>query len=276
VKLDLSSLGFSTSARDSFLDILRQPNGMILVTGPTGSGKTTTLYTAIDFLNTEERKIITAEDPVEYQMDGVNQIQVKPAIGLSFSSVLRSIVRQDPDVILVGEMRDGETARICVQSALTGHLVLSTLHTNSAASSVARLMEMGIEEYLLTSTLNGVLSQRLVRKLCAHCKEAYVPSAELIDELKLSQVAEEDEIILYQPAGCAHCNETGYRGRLSILELLVMNDEVRALVNNRSDARQIEEAAIRSGMQTIYQDGCAKALAGITSMDEVLRVIQDG
>ena len=276
VKLDLLSLGFSTSARDSFLDILRQPNGMILVTGPTGSGKTTTLYTAIDFLNTEERKIITAEDPVEYQMDGVNQIQVKPAIGLSFSSVLRSIVRQDPDVILVGEMRDGETARICVQSALTGHLVLSTLHTNSAASSVARLMEMGIEEYLLTSTLNGVLSQRLVRKLCAHCKEAYVPSAELIDELKLSQVAEEDEIILYQPAGCAHCNETGYRGRLSILELLVMNDEVRALVNNRSDARQIEEAAIRSGMQTIYQDGCAKALAGITSMDEVLRVIQDG
>ena len=276
VKLDLSSLGFSSSARESFLKILRQPNGMILVTGPTGSGKTTTLYTAIDLLNTEERKIITAEDPVEYQMDGVNQIQVKPAIGLSFSSVLRSIVRQDPDVILVGEMRDAETARICIQSALTGHLVLSTLHTNSAASSIARLMEMGIEEYLLTSTLNGVLSQRLVRKLCAHCKEAYVPTSEVVHDLKLSGIADEDEIILYQPVGCDECNQTGYRGRQSILELLTMNDEVRKLVNNRSDARQIEAAAIKGGMRTIYEDGCAKALAGITSMDEVLRVIQDG
>jgi len=276
VKLELVSLGFSESVRDSFLDILRQPNGMILVTGPTGSGKTTTLYTAIDLLNTEERKIITAEDPVEYQMDGVNQIQVKPAIGLSFSSVLRSIVRQDPDVILVGEMRDTETAKICVQSALTGHLVLSTLHTNSASSSVARLMEMGVEEYLLTSTLNGVLSQRLVRKLCTHCKEAYAPTAEVIDDLGLSKITEESEITLYQPVGCEECNETGYRGRQSILELLIMNDEVRRLVNNRSDARKIEEAAIKSGMRTIYQDGCAKALAGITSMDEVLRVIQDG
>jgi len=173
-------------------------------------------------------------------------------------------------------MRDTETARICVQSALTGHLVLSTLHTNSAASSVARLMEMGVEEYLLTSTLNGVLSQRLVRKLCEHCKEAYVPTAEVIEELQLSQDAQEDEVILYQPVGCDECNQTGYRGRQSILELLTMNDEVRRLVNNRSDARQIEEAAVKGGMRTIYQDGCAKALAGITSMDEVLRVIQDG
>jgi general secretion pathway protein E len=276
VKLDLGSLGFSESTRESFLDLLRQPNGMILVTGPTGSGKTTTLYTAIDLLNTEQRKIITAEDPVEYQMEGVNQIQVKPAIGLTFSQVLRSIVRQDPDVILVGEMRDIETARICVQSALTGHLVLSTLHTNSAASSVARLMEMGIEEYLLTSTLNGVLSQRLVRKLCNHCKEPYSPTRDVVDELGLREVAECDDIVLHRPVGCDSCNDTGYRGRLSILELLTMNDEVRALVSSRSDSRQIEKAAIQGGMRTIYHDGCVKALAGTTSMDEVLRVIQDG
>jgi len=276
VRLDLTSLGFSTDVRDSFLDILQQPHGMIVVTGPTGSGKTTTLYAAIDLLNTEERKIITAEDPVEYQMDGVNQIQVKPAIGLTFSSVLRSIVRQDPDVILVGEMRDLETARICVQSALTGHLVLSTLHTNSAASSVTRLLEMGIEDYLLTSTVNGVLSQRLVRKLCEHCKQPYQPSPELVSELGLEVVAADDDIVLYRPTGCGKCNNTGYRGRLSILELLTINDEIRRLVSERKDARQIEQAAIDGGMRTIYADGCAKALQGVTSMDEVLRVIQDG
>lgn len=276
VKLDLTSLGFSESVRDAFLEVLRQPNGMILVTGPTGSGKTTSLYAAIDLLNTEERKIITAEDPVEYQMDGVNQIQVKPAIGLTFASVLRSIVRQDPDVILVGEMRDLETARICVQSALTGHLVLSTLHTNSAASSVTRLLEMGIEDYLLTSTVNAVLSQRLVRKLCVHCRQSYTPAAELVTELKLDQCTDNDDIVLYRPIGCDQCNATGYRGRQSILELLTINDEVRKLVHQRTDARQIELAAIRGGMRTIYQDGCEKALAGITSMEEVLRVIQDG
>jgi general secretion pathway protein E len=276
VKLDLTALGFSDSIRDSLLEILHQPNGMILVTGPTGSGKTTTLYAAIEILNTEERKIITAEDPVEYQMTGVNQIQVKPAIDLTFSNVLRSIVRQDPDVILVGEMRDLETARICVQSALTGHLVLSTLHTNNAASSVTRLLEMGIEDYLLTSTVSGVLSQRLVRKLCAHCREAYTPDAGLVKELRLDQFTDSKDIVLYRPVGCEKCNATGYRGRQSILELLTMNDEIRKLVHERSSAIQIEKAAIESGMHTIYQDGCDKALAGITSMDEVLRVIQDG
>jgi general secretion pathway protein E len=276
VALDLTSLGFPDSIRDQLLDILHQPNGMILVTGPTGSGKTTTLYAAIELLNTEERKIITAEDPVEYQMRGVNQIQVKPAIGLTFSNVLRSIVRQDPDVILVGEMRDLETAKICVQSALTGHLVLSTLHTNSAASSVTRLLEMGIEDYLLTSTVSGVLSQRLVRKLCVHCREPYTPDAGLIKELKLETCAESSDITLYRPVGCDKCNATGYRGRQSILELLTMNDAMRKLVHERNSAKQIEMAAIEDGMRTIYQDGCDKALAGITSIDEVLRVIQDG
>jgi len=276
VKLDLTSLGFSTTVRDAFLEILRQPNGLILVTGPTGSGKTTTLYTALDLLNTEERKIITAEDPVEYQMSGVNQIQVKPAIGLTFSNVLRSIVRQDPDVILVGEMRDLETAKICVQSALTGHLVLSTLHTNSAASSVTRLLEMGIDDYLLTSTVSGILSQRLVRKLCPECRESYVPDANLVAELRLDKAAEGDNIVLYRPKGCDACNHTGYKGRQSILELLTINDAVRKLVIARADANQIERAAIEGGMRTIYEDGCLKALAGVTSMDEVLRVIQDG
>ena len=276
VKLDLEPLGFSGSVREAFLDTLRMPNGMILVTGPTGSGKTTTLYTAIHILNTEQRKIITAEDPVEYQMEGVNQIQVKPAIGLTFANVLRSIVRQDPDVILVGEMRDLETARICVQSALTGHLVLSTLHTNSAASSITRLLEMGIEDYLLASTLNAIVSQRLVRLLCADCKESYHPAAGVIEELGLRSIAESDEILLYRPVGCSHCNGTGYRGRHAILEVLVIDDELRDLIQSRTGARQIEAAAVRRGMRTIFADGCSKALAGVTSIEEVLRVIQDG
>jgi general secretion pathway protein E len=276
VKLDLKALGFSDSVRDAFLNILRQPHGMILVTGPTGSGKTTTLYAAIDLLNTEDRKIITAEDPVEYQMSGVNQIQVKPAIGLTFASVLRSIVRQDPDVILVGEMRDLETAKICVQSALTGHLVLSTLHTNSAASSITRLLEMGIEDYLMTSTVSGVLSQRLVRKLCEHCREPYSPDAQLVRELKLDEVSDSDEITLYRPVGCEHCNQTGYRGRQSILELLTIDESLRRLVHDKASAREIEAEAISNGMRTIYQDGCLKALQGITSMDEILRVVQEG
>jgi general secretion pathway protein E len=276
VKLDLTLLGFSESVRDAFLNILHQPHGMILVTGPTGSGKTTTLYTAIDLLNTEDRKIITAEDPVEYQMNGVNQIQVKPAIGLTFSSVLRSIVRQDPDVILVGEMRDLETAKICVQSALTGHLVLSTLHTNSAASSVTRLLEMGIEDYLLTSTVSGILSQRLVRKLCPVCRESYTPDATLIRELRLDQVTDRDDIVLYRQKGCDECNQTGYRGRQSILELLTINESIRKLVHDKASAKDIETAAVENGMRTIYLDGCLKAIDGVTSMDEVLRVIQEG
>lgn len=276
VKLDLEPLGFSGPVREKFLDALRMPNGMILVTGPTGSGKTTTLYTAIHILNTEQRKIITAEDPVEYQMEGVNQIQVKPAIGLTFANVLRSIVRQDPDVILVGEMRDLETARICVQSALTGHLVLSTLHTNSAASSITRLLEMGIEDYLLASTLNAIVSQRLVRVLCADCKESYRPAPGVVEELGLRSIAESDEILLYRPTGCSQCNGTGYRGRHAILEVLVIDDELRDLIQSRTGARQIEAAAVQRGMRTIFADGCSKALAGVTSIEEVLRVIQDG
>jgi len=276
VQLDLEPLGFDGDAREQFHDALRMPNGMILVTGPTGSGKTTTLYTAIHILNTEQRKIITAEDPVEYQMEGVNQIQVKPAIGLTFANVLRSIVRQDPDVILVGEMRDLETARICVQSALTGHLVLSTLHTNSAASSITRLLEMGIEDYLLASTLNAIVSQRLVRVLCSDCRESYLPPQNVIEELSLDKLTDANDIVLYRSSGCERCNGTGYRGRHAILELLVIDDELRDLIQSRKDARQIEAAAAKQGMRTIFADGCSKALAGVTSIEEVLRVIQDG
>ncbi len=276
VALDLESLGYVENVRESFLQSLRQPNGLILVTGPTGSGKTTTLYTALDFLNTEQRKIITAEDPVEYQIEGINQIQVKPAIGLTFDSVLRSIVRQDPDVILVGEMRDAETARICVQSALTGHLVLSTLHTNSAASSVTRLLEMGIEDYLVTSTVITVISQRLVRRLCDHCKQAYVPSQPMITELRLDDVAGDDSPTLYRPVGCEHCNGTGYRGRLAIVELLPMTDTLRRLITGKGSASDIEQQALTDGMRNIYADGCMKALSGLTSVEEVLRVIQEG
>jgi general secretion pathway protein E len=276
VTLDLEPLGFEGAVRQAFLDALRMPNGMILVTGPTGSGKTTTLYTAIHILNTEARKIITAEDPVEYQMEGVNQIQVKPAIGLTFANVLRSIVRQDPDVILVGEMRDLETARICVQSALTGHLVLSTLHTNSAASSVTRLLEMGIEDYLLASTLNAIVSQRLVRVLCDGCKESYRPAPHVVDELGLRSMSDSDEILLYRPVGCSRCNGTGYRGRHAILEVLVIDDELRDLIQSRKGARQIEAVAVKRGMRSIFADGCSKALAGVTSIEEVMRVIQDG
>ncbi|MDH4109090.1 MAG: type II secretion system ATPase GspE [Gammaproteobacteria bacterium] len=275
VALDLSRLGFAPAVQDKFLDVLRMPHGMILVTGPTGSGKTTTLYTAIHILNTEDRKIITAEDPVEYQMEGVNQIQVKPAIGLTFANVLRSIVRQDPDVILVGEMRDLETARICVQSSLTGHLVLSTLHTNSAASSVTRLLEMGIEDYLLASTLNAVVSQRLVRVLCPHCREQYEPAARLVQELGLERFVDGGEVLLYRSRGCEHCNGTGFQGRHAIMEMLVMNEELRSLVLGRKDARQLEAAALRTGMRSIYEDGCRKALAGVTAIEEVMRVIQE-
>jgi len=276
VQLDLEPLGFDGDARQQFHDSLRMPNGMILVTGPTGSGKTTTLYTAIHILNTEQRKIITAEDPVEYQMEGVNQIQVKPAIGLTFANVLRSIVRQAPDVILVGEMRDLETARICVQSALTGHLVLSTLHTNSAASSITRLLEMGIEDYLLASTLNAIVSQRLVRVLCSDCRESYSPPQHVIEELALEKLTDASDIVLYRSSGCEHCNGTGYRGRHAILEVLVIDDELRDLIQSRTDARQIEAAAAERGMRTIFADGCSKALAGVTSIEEVMRVIQDG
>jgi len=272
VALDFESLGFAGDELRRFAEILDLPHGMILVTGPTGSGKTTTLYTALHRLNTPQRKIITVEDPVEYQLEGVNQMQVKPSINLSFSAALRSIVRQDPDVIMVGEMRDLETARICIQSALTGHLVLSTLHTNDAPSSVTRLLEMGVEDYLLTSTVNAVVGQRLVRILCARCRRAYQPLRETLDKLGFASLARGEPSVLYRAAGCEYCNGTGYRGRTAVLELMPMCDPIRRLVLQRAEASRIKRAAREQGMRTMYEDGLRKVVAGTTTVEEVLRV----
>jgi general secretion pathway protein E len=272
---DFKSLGFEGRHLNQFLDILALPHGIILITGPTGSGKSTTLYAALKVLNTSERKIITVEDPVEYQMDGVNQMQVKPQIGLTFPTALRSIVRQDPDVIMIGEMRDLETASIAVQSALTGHLVLSTLHTNDAAGGVTRLLDMGLEQYLLTSTVNGILAQRLVRKLCAECKQAFTASPELIKELRLRRFVADGDITLHKPVGCAACGGMGYRGRMAIIEFLQMTDPIRKLIMTHAEAGKIHKLAIEEGMSTMFENGLNKAIQGITTVEEVLRVTSE-
>jgi general secretion pathway protein E len=255
-----------------FVDVLAQPHGIILITGPTGSGKSTSLYAALKLLNTSERKIITVEDPVEYQLEGINQIQAKPQIGLTFASALRSIVRQDPDVIMIGEMRDLETAKIAVQSALTGHLVLSTLHTNDAAGGITRLLDMGLEEYLLTSTVNGILAQRLVRKLCPECKESYVASPLVVEDRHLRRFVPEGDVVLYKPVGCPACGGLGYRGRLAIIEFLPMTDPIRKLIMAHEEAGAIHKLAIEQGMTTMSDDGLRKAIEGITTLEEVMRV----
>lgn len=273
--LDFTALGFSGLHLQRFLDALALPHGIILITGPTGSGKSTTMYAALKQLNTSARKIITVEDPVEYQMEGINQIQAKPQIGLTFALALRSIVRQDPDVIMIGEMRDLETARIAVQSALTGHLVLSTLHTNDAAGGVTRLLDMGLEEYLLTSTVNGILAQRLVRKLCPLCKQSHTAPEQLIDELRLRRFTPNGDIVLYKAVGCASCNGMGYRGRMAIIEFLPMTDPVRKLIMAHEEAGAIQKLAIAEGMQTLYENGLIKVVEGITTLEEVMRVTSE-
>lgn len=270
--LDFNTLGFAGKQYQKFMEVLAQPHGIILITGPTGSGKSTTLYTALKQLNTAERKIITVEDPVEYQLEGINQIQAKPQIGLNFATALRSIVRQDPDVIMIGEMRDIETARIAVQSALTGHLVLSTLHTNDAAGGVTRLLDMGLEEYLLSSTVNGILAQRLVRQLCPSCKQAYPATAEVIEDLHLRRFQPEGDIVLHKPVGCKDCADLGYRGRMAIIEFLVMTDTIRKLIMAHAEAGEIQRLAVKEGMLSIYDDGLIKALAGKTTIEEIMRV----
>ncbi|MGY2173264.1 type II secretion system ATPase GspE [Pseudomonas gingeri] len=270
VTFDFQSLGFDGARLDALLNVLERPHGILLVTGPTGSGKTTTLYTALARLNTAERKIITVEDPVEYQLEGINQIQVKPGIGLDFAGVLRAIVRQDPDVIMIGEMRDLETCRIAIQSSLTGHLVLSTLHTNSAAASITRLLDMGVESYLIASTVNGILAQRLVRRLAPEWRESFEAPPELIAEHQLERFTDERPIRLYRPR--ADAPGGGYRGRSALSELLVMNDTLRSLLMRHADAATLEQAARAGGLQTLYEDGLRQALAGITSLEEVLRV----
>ena len=273
--LDFAGLGFAGRHLQQFIDVLSLPHGIILITGPTGSGKSTTMYAALKQLNTPERKIITVEDPVEYQMEGINQIQAKPQIGLTFASALRSIVRQDPDVIMIGEMRDLETARIAVQSALTGHLVLSTLHTNDAAGGITRLLDMGLEEYLLTSTVNGILAQRLIRKLCPSCKKGAIAAPEIVKKLRLQRFAPKGDIVLYQPIGCSACSHTGYRGRLAIIEFLPMTDPIRKLIMAHEEAGTIQKLAITEGMQTLYENGLVKVIEGITTLEEVMRVTSE-
>ena len=270
---DLAGLGFLEEAVAPFLAVLDQPQGILLVTGPTGSGKTTTLYTCLQRLNSPEKKLFTVEDPIEYQLDGVNQIQVKPQIGLSFAHVLRSILRQDPDIVMIGEMRDLETAQIGIQAALTGHLVLSTLHTNSAAATVTRLLDMGVEDYLVTSTITGVLAQRLVRKLCETCREPYAALPELVAQLHLAEPG--SEVVLHRPRGCEACRGSGYRGRIAVLEFLVMSDAIRRLVLRHAEAGELHRAGAAQGMRSMYDDGLRKALLGTTSLEEVLRVTRD-
>jgi general secretion pathway protein E len=279
VALDFAALGFQGETLTAFRKLLAQPNGIILVTGPTGSGKTTTLYTALRELNQPNVKIFTVEDPIEYQLGGMNQIQVQPKIGLDFAAALRSILRQDPDIIMIGEIRDLETAQIAIQASLTGHLVFSTLHTNSAASTITRLLDMGVEDYLLASTLKGVLAQRLVRRLCRHCSVRRNVAPEVAQRL-LAQPGHVDaarsaeRLSLPEAVGCEQCGTTGYSGRTTITELLPVDERVqRLIVGSRSD-REIEQAAVEGGMVTLYQDGLGRVLAGETTMGEVLQVAQ--
>jgi general secretion pathway protein E len=268
----LEKLGFPPETLARFESLITRPHGIVLVTGPTGSGKTTTLYAALDKINSPDRKIITVEDPVEYQLKGVNQIPVKPKIGLTFATGLRHIVRQDPDVILVGEIRDLETAEISIQAALTGHLVFSTLHTNDAPSAITRLQDMGVEPYLLSSVLEGVLAQRLVRKVCPACR---VPDAVSAADLQALGVRADPRTPLYRGKGCEECRGTGYRGRIGIYELFPITEEVRSLTLRRASSREIRRHAMDAGMVTLRLDGWRKAVDGLTTVEEVLRVTQE-
>jgi len=274
IVLDFDSLGFDDSLKQEFVKNLEMPHGIILVTGPTGSGKTTTLYTALSQINTPERKIITVEDPVEYQLEGINQIQAQSSIGLDFSHALRAIVRQDPDVIMIGEMRDLETARIAIQSALTGHLVLSTIHTNDAAGGITRMLDMGVEDYLLTSTINAILAQRLVRTLSEGAREAVQLLPEVAAEMGFAKFLDQDRYTVYRPVPTEE-NATGYFGRTSILELLQMSDAIRRLIMQQATSGEIHDLAVQEGMRTMYQDGLLKCLHGVTTIEEVLRVTQE-
>lgn len=271
ILLELNSLGFSKDMLPKFNSLIKKPNGIILVTGPTGSGKSTTLYTALNILNSTEKKIMTIEDPVEYKLKGINQIQAKPKIGLTFAAGLRSFLRQDPDIMLVGEIRDKETAEIAVQAALTGHIVLSTLHTNDASSSVIRLIDIGIEPFLISSSVIGIIAQRLVRRICPKCKKEIKLTPDIIKILEEHDI-NSNEIILYKGEGCSHCKDTGYKGRIAIFELMIITDNIRDLITRNVTTGKLREAAIKEGMSLLIEDGLKKVYEGITTIDEVLRV----
>ena len=274
IRLDLTDMGFSQDVLEGYLALLQRPHGVLLLTGPTGSGKTTTLYASLSNLDSEQLKVITVEDPVEYQLEGINQIPVQSQIDLTFARALRAILRQDPDIIMIGEMRDTETAQIAVQAALTGHLVLSTLHTNTAAGAITRLEDMGVERFLITAAVNGVLSQRLIRRLCDHCKTPVVLDEVLLASTGLRQFMSVGDTI-YEPSGCEKCNGLGYRGRLAIHELFVLDNAIQHAVLEGSDSNTLRELARSKGMHTLYEDGLRKVAAGQSSVDEVLRVTQD-
>jgi len=270
VSLDLSSLGMTPDNLKTIKQLMQKPNGIILVTGPTGSGKTTTLYACLNHINVTGSKIITTEDPVEYDIDGIMQIQVNPEINVTFSNCLRAILRQDPDIILVGEIRDLETLEIAVQASLTGHLVLSTLHTNDAPSTITRLINMGLKPYLMTASLVAVISQRLVKKICPECKEEYTPGEDIIKELNLPDYDSQDKHF-YIGRGCKNCNNTGYRGRMSILEIMLLNEEICSHIIKQSSTETIKKIARNNGMYTLFESGMNAVYNGLTTLDEVAR-----
>jgi general secretion pathway protein E len=266
LKLEFDALGLDAGLAATFREAIHRPHGIVLVTGPTGSGKTTTLYAALAELNQVERKLLTAEDPIEYRLPGIVQTQVQPSIGFTFASALRSFLRQDPDAIMVGEIRDVETAQIAVQAALTGHMILSTLHTNTAAGAMTRLIDMEVEPFLLSSVLTGIMAQRLVRRLCRSCREPYAPSGALLQRLGIAAET------LYRPAGCSDCHGSGYSGRIALFEFMPVTDTIARLILRRADAREIEEAARAEGHRSLVAEGYAKAVLGLTSVEEVMRV----
>ncbi len=274
VLISLSDLGMPDDRFIPFSEQIKAANGIVLVTGPTGSGKTTTLYAALTSINSTEINIITVEDPIEYQISGIGQVQINQKIGLTFASGLRSIVRQDPDVILVGEIRDRETAEIAIQSSLTGHLVFSTLHTNDAASAITRLLDMGVEPFLLTSSINAILAQRLVRIICPECKEAYTPDSEALRKLGINQEEIGDRQV-YRGKGCSNCHHTGYKGRCGIYELMIMNEELEHLILQESSSNAIKKQAVADGLITLHEDGASKVLQGVTTIEEVYRVAHE-
>ena len=269
-KFELDALGMPAEILTRFKQVLKRPNGIILVTGPTGSGKTTTLYAALKLLNDPGRNILTVEDPVEYAIDGVGQTQINPKVGMTFATGLRAILRQDPDIVMVGEIRDVETAEIAIQASLTGHLVLSTVHTNSAVGAITRLRDMGAESFLLSSTIAGVLAQRLVRRLCPNCKTGYSPDAA---ERKLLRISEDASVTVYKSAGCGRCGHTGYEGRIGVYELMVVDEKTKKLIHDGAGEQAVSDIAFRDA-DTLAQSGFRHVLGGMTSIDEVLRVVR--
>lgn len=269
---DKSELGFTPEEMKQFDNILRNPNGIILVTGPTGSGKSTTLYTALSELNKEDVNIITVEDPVEANIDGINQVQTNNKADLTFASALRSILRQDPDIIMIGEIRDTETAQIAVQASITGHLVVSTLHTNSSAATLTRLMDMGIESYLLADSMVGVIAQRLVRRLCPACKKEHEATE---NEKRLMGCDESESVIIYEPCGCEQCGNTGYRGRIGVYEIMTITPKMRHVISNHGSTEDIKNTALSEGMHTLRMSSSAMVLKGVTSFSEMIKVSFD-